>query len=131
MPNNKKQEHEQGYATSPGMKPAEQSGQFGGQGEAQSNVAGGKTSGQGQEQEQQSAAGTRSMGQGQAGGSSGAGNLGTGYGKDTGQGQCAAAKRQTDVDNLEVDNDETNQGNRSDSPESNKEWSPGSGQAES
>jgi catechol 2,3-dioxygenase-like lactoylglutathione lyase family enzyme len=127
MPNNKKQEHEQGYATSPGMKPADQSGNFGGEGGAQEHLAGGQTSGQGQEQ--QSAAGTQSMGQGQAGGSSG---IGTGYGKETGQGQGAAAQRQkTDVDNLGIDNDETNQGNRSDSPESNKEWSPGSPQADS
>lgn len=107
MPNNKKQEQDQGYATSPGMEPSDQSGNFRGESEAQPHPAGEQTSGQGQ-----------------PGGSS----AGTGYGKSTGQNQGAAARQQPTDDETEVDYDESNQGNRSDSPESNKVWSPGSGQ---
>jgi len=84
-------------------------GGYTGQGQSPGNLAGGQASGQGQGQKSEEVDPR-------------------GYGKDTGQGQGAATQAQKDVDNAEVDYDETNQGGRSDSPESNQEWSPGSGQ---
>lgn len=85
-------------------------GSYTGQGQAQAHEAGGQASGQGQGQKDSEA------------------EIGVGYGKDTGRVQ--GTETLAGVDNLEVDNDEANQGGRSDSPESNKKWSPGSPQAD-
>jgi hypothetical protein len=85
-------------------------GSYTGQGQAQTHQAGGQASGQGQGEMESEP------------------EIGVGYGKDTGRVQ--GTETMAGVDNLEVDDDETNQGGRSDSPESNKKWSPGSGQAD-